>query len=129
MFVRLLLNLLSKKWWYAELMTFFIALSMGTMYCITIFQFIPESLGESPRFLFYWLLFSEFHVEHILSFNSPCSMKDTLSNLPTLVTSNCTEKCAEGAILPRAIWYRGGLGDSAFSFIKGTRWNCTRKWW
>ena len=45
--VSLLLNLLHKKSWYTDLMTFLVALSMGTMYCVTLAQFIPEAFGES----------------------------------------------------------------------------------
>ena len=52
--VSLLLNLLGRKWWYAELMTFLVSLAMGTMYCITIFQFIPESLGELNHEIHAW---------------------------------------------------------------------------
>ena len=49
--ISLLLNLLHKKSWYTDLMTFLVALSMGTMYCITLAQFIPEAFGElSPFF-------------------------------------------------------------------------------
>ena len=44
--ISLLLNLLHKKSWYTDLMTFLVALSMGTMYCITLAQFIPEAFGE-----------------------------------------------------------------------------------
>ena len=33
-----------KKPWYTELMTFLIALAMGTMFCVTIYQLIPEAL-------------------------------------------------------------------------------------
>ena len=40
-------HLLTKKSWYADLMVFLVALSMGTMYCITLAQFIPEAFGES----------------------------------------------------------------------------------
>ena len=46
--VSLLLNLLHKKRWYTDLMTFLVSLSMGTMYCITLVQFIPEAFGELP---------------------------------------------------------------------------------
>ena len=42
--VTLLLNPLMKKPWYTELMTFLIALAMGTMFCVTIYQLIPEAL-------------------------------------------------------------------------------------
>ena len=45
--ISLLLNLLHKKSWYTDLMTFLVALSMGTMYCVTLAQFIPEAFGES----------------------------------------------------------------------------------
>ena len=44
--VSLVLNLLHKKSWYTDLMTFLVALSMGTMYCITLVQFIPEAFGK-----------------------------------------------------------------------------------
>ena len=44
--VSLLLNLLHKKSWYTDLMTFLVALSMGTMYCVTLAQFIPEAFGK-----------------------------------------------------------------------------------
>ena len=40
--VTLLLNPLMNKRWYADLMTFLIALAMGTMFCVTVFQLIPE---------------------------------------------------------------------------------------
>ena len=40
-------HLLTKKSWYKDLMVFLYALSMGTMYCITLAQFIPEAFGES----------------------------------------------------------------------------------
>ena len=101
--VSLLLNLLSRKWFYAELMTFLVSLAMGTMYCITIFQFIPESLGEmfkisasvkkqtlSNKYIL------EFHIEHILPINIPCNSNETILNLPTLVKSQCTKTCVEG---------------------------------
>ena len=42
--VTLLLGPLEKKSWYTELMTFLIALAMGTMFCVTIYQLIPEAL-------------------------------------------------------------------------------------
>ena len=42
--VTLLLNPFMDKPWYIELMTFLIALAMGTMFCVTIYQLIPESL-------------------------------------------------------------------------------------
>ena len=29
-------------------MTFLVALAMGTMYCVTVIQFIPEALGKRP---------------------------------------------------------------------------------
>ncbi len=32
------------KPWYTDLMTYLIALAMGTMLCVTVFQLIPESL-------------------------------------------------------------------------------------
>ena len=44
--VSLLLNLLHKKKWYTDLMTFLVSLSMGTMYCVTLAQFIPEAFGK-----------------------------------------------------------------------------------
>ena len=44
--VSLLLNLLHKKSWFTDLMTFLVALSMGTMYCVTLVQFIPEAFGK-----------------------------------------------------------------------------------
>ena len=28
-------------------MTFLVALAMGTMYCVTVIQFIPEALGKT----------------------------------------------------------------------------------
>ena len=42
--VTLLLSPLMKYKWYAELMTYLMALAMGTMLCVTIFQLIPEAL-------------------------------------------------------------------------------------
>ena len=45
--VSLLINLLHNKSWYNDLMTFLVALAMGTMYCVTVIQFIPEALGKS----------------------------------------------------------------------------------
>lgn len=40
----LLLNPIMGKPWYTDLMTYLIALAMGTMLCVTVFQLIPESL-------------------------------------------------------------------------------------
>ena len=51
--ISLLLNLLHKKSWYTDLMTFLVALSMGTMYCVTLVQFIPEAFGESVVSFFF----------------------------------------------------------------------------
>ena len=45
--ISLLVNHLHKKSWYTDLMAFLVALSMGTMYCITLAQFIPEAFGGS----------------------------------------------------------------------------------
>ncbi|CBY39503.1 unnamed protein product, partial [Oikopleura dioica] len=42
--VTLLLNPIMGKPWYTDLMTYLIALAMGTMLCVTVFQLIPESL-------------------------------------------------------------------------------------
>ena len=47
--VSLLINLLHNKSWYNDLMTFLVALAMGTMYCVTVIQFIPEALGKSTH--------------------------------------------------------------------------------
>ena len=40
--VTLLLNPIMGKSWYTDLMTYLIALAMGTMLCVTVFQLIPE---------------------------------------------------------------------------------------
>ena len=46
-----MINLLHNKSWYNDLMTFLVALAMGTMYCVTVIQFIPEALGKEIIFL------------------------------------------------------------------------------
>lgn len=43
--VTLLLNPIMGKSWYTDLMTYLIALAMGTMLCVTVFQLIPEALN------------------------------------------------------------------------------------
>ena len=45
--ISLLVNHLHEKSWYTDLMAFLVALSLGTMYCITLAQFIPEAFGGS----------------------------------------------------------------------------------
>jgi len=47
--VTLLLNPIMGKSWYTDLMTYLIALAMGTMLCVTVFQLIPE--GKRLAFL------------------------------------------------------------------------------
>ena len=42
--VSLLLHFIEDKRWYGDFMTFAVTLAMGTMFAVTIFQFIPESL-------------------------------------------------------------------------------------
>ena len=42
--VSLLLHFIEDKRWYGDFMTFAVSLAMGTMFAVTIFQFIPESL-------------------------------------------------------------------------------------
>jgi len=42
--VSLLLHFIEDKKWYGDFMTFGVTLAMGTMFSVTIFQFIPESL-------------------------------------------------------------------------------------
>ena len=42
-----ILDCFHDKEWYDEFMTFLIALSMGTMYCVTLAQFIPEAFGKA----------------------------------------------------------------------------------
>ena len=54
--VSLLLHFIEDKKWYGDFMTFGVTLAMGTMFSVTIFQFIPESL----HFL---------HVQVIIKFN------------------------------------------------------------
>ena len=39
-------------------MTFLVALAMGTMYCVTVIQFIPEALGKTVLmrlYIYIWL--------------------------------------------------------------------------
>jgi len=83
--VSLVLNLLHKKSWYTDLMTFLVALSMGTMYCITLAQFIPEAFG--------------LHTEYKYKTKNPCAIVkpgeyfDLFKKMPSFMKTDCQEKC------------------------------------
>jgi len=83
--VSLLLNLLHKKSWYTDLMTFLVALSMGTMYCVTLAQFIPEAFG--------------LHTEYKYKTKKPCEVVelgksfDLFKKMPSFMKTDCEEKC------------------------------------
>lgn len=76
--VALLLHCIDDKKWYGEFMTFVITLAMGTMYCVTIFQFIPESL----------------HFLHVQSYNVTCDSCHGGSFSSSIVRDDCHQVCA-----------------------------------
>ena len=109
--VSLLLNLLHKKSWFTDLMTFLVALSMGTMYCVTLVQFIPEAFGKlksqtrisNIAFLVppVFINFLGLHTEFKYKAKDACDVEKLdqyfhlFDNMPPFMKTDCREKCSE----------------------------------